>query len=35
MLFLAGAGTSAGADLVRVLQQQGPSLFVVGAIITS
>ncbi|MGQ9487698.1 MAG: aspartate:alanine exchanger family transporter [Armatimonadota bacterium] len=35
MLFLAGAGTTAGAELVRVLQQQGPSLFVVGAIITS
>ncbi len=34
MLFLAGAGTSAGADFVRVLQQQGPSLFVAGAVIT-
>ncbi|MEJ5252245.1 MAG: hypothetical protein HPY54_05315 [Chthonomonadetes bacterium] len=34
MLFLAGAGTSAGADFVRVLQSQGPSLFAAGAIIT-
>jgi len=35
MLFLAGAGTSAGADFVRVLQQQGPGLFVAGAFITT
>jgi len=35
MLFLAGAGTTAGAEFVRVLQQQGPSLFLAGAIITT
>ncbi len=35
MLFLAGAGTTAGADFVRVLQQQGPSLFLAGAIVTT
>lgn len=34
MLFLAGAGTRAGAQFVHVLQQQGVSLFVAGATIT-
>lgn len=34
MLFLAGAGTRAGAEFVHVLQQQGVSLFVAGATIT-
>jgi putative transport protein len=34
MLFLAGAGTTAGAHLVEVIQQQGWSLFLVGAVVT-
>lgn len=34
MLFLAGAGTRAGAEFVHVLQQQGVSLFLAGATIT-
>jgi putative transport protein len=34
MLFLAGAGTTAGAHFVQVLQQQGISLFIGGALIT-
>lgn len=34
MLFLAGAGTNAGAHLVEVLQDQGWILFVAGAVIT-
>lgn len=34
MLFLAGAGTSAGAQIVQVIQQQGPSLVLAGALIT-
>jgi putative transport protein len=34
MLFLAGAGTNAGAQLVQVIQQEGWSLLVAGAIIT-
>ena len=34
MLFLAGAGTSAGAHLVEVLQDRGWILLVAGAIIT-
>jgi putative transport protein len=34
MLFLAGAGTNAGSRLVSVIQQQGWSLFLGGAIIT-
>lgn len=34
MLFLAGAGTHAGGEFVRVLQQQGVSLFLAGATIT-
>jgi putative transport protein len=34
MLFLAGAGTNAGAHLVDVLQDQGGTLLLAGAIIT-
>ena len=34
MLFLAGAGTNAGAQLVATLQQQGWRLFLGGAVIT-
>jgi putative transport protein len=34
ILFLAGAGISAGADFVETLQQQGPSLVLGGAVIT-
>ncbi len=34
MLFLAGAGTTAGAQFVEVLRQQGISLFIGGALIT-
>lgn len=35
MLFLAGAGTTAGARFVGVLQQQGWTLFLAGALITT
>jgi len=34
MLFLAGAGTNAGAHFVSVLQQQGWTLLLVGAAVT-
>jgi putative transport protein len=34
MLFLAGAGTSAGAQLVAVIRQQGWALFFAGAAVT-
>ena len=34
MLFLAGAGTTAGAQLVQVIQAQGWSLLLAGALIT-
>jgi putative transport protein len=34
MLFLAGAGTTAGAQLVQVIQRQGWSLFLAGAAVT-
>lgn len=34
MLFLAGAGVSAGSNFVEILQQQGTSLLVGGAVIT-
>jgi putative transport protein len=34
MLFLAGAGTSAGAQLVEVIRQQGWALFFAGAAVT-
>jgi putative transport protein len=34
MLFLAGAGTTAGAQLVQVIQQQGPALILAGALVT-
>jgi putative transport protein len=34
MLFLAGAGTTAGSHLVEVIQQQGWSLFLAGTAIT-
>jgi putative transport protein len=34
MLFLAGAGTNAGSRLVSVIQQQGWSLFLGGAVVT-
>jgi len=34
MLFLAGAGTTAGAQLVQVIQKQGWSLLLAGALIT-
>lgn len=35
MLFLAGAGVNAGSHFVEVLQQQGASLFLAGALVTS
>jgi putative transport protein len=35
MLFLAGAGTSAGAQFVEILQQQGASLLLGGALIST
>lgn len=35
MLFLAGAGTNAGAQIVSVIQQQGVGLVVAGAVVTS
>ena len=34
MLFLAGAGTTAGAQLIQVIQRQGWSLFLAGAAVT-
>ena len=34
MLFLGGAGANAGTQLVQVIQQQGPALFVAAAAIT-
>lgn len=34
MLFLAGAGTNAGAQLLHVIRQQGGGVFLAGAIIT-
>ena len=34
MLFLGGAGANAGTQLVKVIAQQGPGLFVAGAAIT-
>jgi len=34
MLFLAGAGTNAGAQLVQVIQKQGWSLLLAGAVVT-
>ncbi len=34
MLFLGGAGANAGTQLVQVIQQQGPGLFVAAAAIT-
>jgi putative transport protein len=34
MLFLAGAGTNAGAQLVQVIQKQGWSLLLAGALVT-
>ena len=34
MLFLAGAGTTAGAQLVQVIHRQGWSLFLAGAAVT-
>jgi putative transport protein len=34
MLFLAGAGTTAGAELVKVIQTQGWSLLLAGALVT-
>jgi putative transport protein len=34
MLFLAGAGTNAGAHFVEILQQQGPMLLLAGALVT-
>ena len=34
MLFLAGAGTTAGAQLVPVLRERGPSMLLAGALIT-
>jgi putative transport protein len=34
MLFLAGAGTTAGAKLVQVIQEQGWSLLLAGAVVT-
>ncbi|MCX7708044.1 MAG: hypothetical protein N2204_08565 [Anaerolineae bacterium] len=34
MLFLGGAGANAGAQLLKVIQQQGAQLFVAGAAIT-
>ncbi len=35
MLFLAGAGINAGSHFVEILQQQGPSLLLGGALITT
>ena len=35
MLFLAGAGTTAGAQFVQVIQERGFILFIAGAIITT
>ena len=35
MLFLAGAGVNAGAHFVEILQQQGPSLLLGGALVTT
>jgi putative transport protein len=35
MLFLAGAGTNAGAHIVEVIQQQGLGLVVAGVLVTS
>jgi putative transport protein len=35
MLFLAGAGVNAGAHFVEILAQQGASLLVAGALITT
>ena len=35
MLFLAGAGATAGSTLLSVLREQGPSLVLAGALITS
>ena len=35
MLFLAGAGVNAGAHFVEILQQQGASLLLAGALITT
>jgi putative transport protein len=34
MLFLAGAGTTAGAHLVEVIQEQGWTLLLAGAVVT-
>ncbi len=34
MLFLAGVGTSAGAEFVRVIQQEGVNLLMAGAVVT-
>jgi putative transport protein len=34
MLFLAGAGTTAGAQLVQVIEKQGWSLILAGALVT-
>lgn len=34
MLFLGGAGANAGTQLVKVIEQQGPGLFLAGAAIT-
>lgn len=35
MLFLGGAGANAGTQLVKVIGEQGPGLFVAGALITA
>lgn len=35
MLFLAGAGITAGAHFVEILQQQGPLLLLAGALVTT
>jgi putative transport protein len=35
MLFLAGAGVNAGTHLVEILLQQGPSLLLAGALVTT
>lgn len=34
MLFLGGAGANAGTQLVKVVEQQGPGLFIAAAVIT-
>lgn len=34
MLFLGGAGANAGTQLVKVIEQQGPGLFIAAAVIT-